>query len=92
MENYFTILGVSKKTSIEEVKKAYRLLASKYHPDKHQDSEFTKTYETKFNQIKEAYDILSDSKAKKEYIKDLASEITMDPKSVATEVWDKIIT
>jgi curved DNA-binding protein CbpA len=91
MKNYFDVLGVSKNASSQEIKKAYKLLASQYHPDKHQDFESTKIFELKFSRIKEAYDVLSNPTTRREYLADLASEITMDPRSVATEVWNNII-
>ncbi|MCI5166885.1 MAG: J domain-containing protein, partial [Candidatus Electrothrix sp. GM3_4] len=53
---YYKILGVKKTTSAAEIKKAYRKLALKYHPDKNPDN---KEAESKFKQISEAYAVLS---------------------------------
>lgn len=67
--NYYEVLGVSKDASPEEIKKAYRKLAIKYHPDKQSgksDAE-KKAAEEKFKQISVAYDVLSDPKKKQEY-------------------------
>jgi DnaJ-class molecular chaperone len=53
--DYYSILGVSKTASTEDIKKAYRKLAMKHHPDKGGD-------EARFKQINEAYSVLSDNK------------------------------
>ena len=61
---YYKILGVAKTASADEIKKAYRKLALKYHPDKNPGS---KEAEAKFKEINEAYAVLSDEKKRKEY-------------------------
>ncbi len=63
-ENYYKVLGVDKKTSDDEIKKAYRKLALKYHPDKNPDD---KTAEEQFKKISEAYAVLGDSEKRKQY-------------------------
>merc|ERR1711915_459553 len=62
-KDYYRILGVSRTATDDEIKKAYRKLALKYHPDKNQAA----GAEEKFKEIGEAYDVLSDSKKKKIY-------------------------
>jgi molecular chaperone DnaJ len=63
-EDYYKILGVSKKANIEEIKKAYRRLAVKYHPDKNPGNIEA---ENKFKEITEAYKTLSDPNKRKVY-------------------------
>src|SRR3989344_1032047 len=62
--DYYEILGLNKNSSTEEIKKAYRKLALKYHPDKNPGD---KTAEEKFKEISEAYEVLSDTQKKKTY-------------------------
>lgn len=68
-KDYYGILGVSKNASQSDIKKAYRKLSVKYHPDKHtDDSEVDKkAAEEKFVAANEAYSILSDEKLRKAY-------------------------
>lgn len=63
-KNYYDILGVSKTASAEELKKAYRKLAMKHHPDKNPND---KAAEEKFKEISHAYDILSDEQKRAAY-------------------------
>ena len=57
-KNYFEILGVGPNATKEEIRKAYRKLASKYHPDKHQGNPLQDLAEEKFKEINEAYHAL----------------------------------
>ena len=59
-KDYYKILGLSKGASDDDIKKAYRKLALKYHPDKNKDP----SAEEKFKEVAEAYEILSDAKKK----------------------------
>lgn len=64
MKNYYEILGVNESFTQEELKKSYRNLSKKYHPDINKDN---KEAEEKFKEVNEAYSILSDSKKREEY-------------------------
>jgi len=59
-KDYYETLGVPRNAGDEDIKKAYRKLAMKYHPDRNQ-GEAAKTAEEKFKEVKEAYEVLSDS-------------------------------
>lgn len=61
MANYYDILGISKDASDEDIKKAFRKLAHKYHPDKGGGDE------KKFKEINEAYQVLSDKEKRRQY-------------------------
>ena len=63
-KDFYQILGVSKSSSPDDIKKSYRKLAMQYHPDKNQGN---KKAEDKFKEISEAYEILSDETKKKNY-------------------------
>lgn len=63
-DNFYKTLGVSEDASESDIKKAYRKLSRKYHPDLNPDD---KQAEKKFKEISEAYDVLSDKKQREEY-------------------------
>ncbi|BAU66733.1 heat shock protein Hsp40 [Stanieria sp. NIES-3757] len=63
-KDYYAILGVSKTASPEEIKKQFRKLALKYHPDRNPGD---KQAEAKFKEISEAYEVLSDSEKRAKY-------------------------
>lgn len=62
--DYYSILGITKDASSEQIKKAYRKLAMKYHPDQ---TKGDKTAEEKFKKISEAYAVLSDKEKRQQY-------------------------
>src|SRR5512136_118149 len=62
--DYYTVLGVNRDASEDEIKKAYRKLAMKHHPDRAPDD---KSAEEKFKEAKEAYEVLSDAKKRAAY-------------------------
>lgn len=63
--DYYEVLGVGKNASDDELKKAYRKLALKWHPDKNQGNQ--EEASRRFKEISEAYDVLSDPEKKKIY-------------------------
>jgi DnaJ-class molecular chaperone len=63
-KDYYEILGVKKTAAEEEIKKAYRTLAKKYHPDRNKGN---KEAENKFKEVSEAYAVLSDKEKREQY-------------------------
>ncbi|MGB4024787.1 MAG: DnaJ domain-containing protein, partial [Acutalibacteraceae bacterium] len=76
--DYYEVLGVSRDASTDEIKKAYRKLAKKYHPDVNPDN---KEAEAKFKEATEAYEVLSDSEKRAQY--DRFGHAAFDPNSAA---------
>ncbi len=68
-QDYYEVLGVSKDASVEEIKKSYRKLAVKYHPDRQmgKSDEEKKEAEEKFKQVAEAYEVLCDEQKRANY-------------------------
>lgn len=81
MKDYYELLGVPPTATADEIKRAYRQLALKYHPDKNQGD---KQSETLFKQLKEAYETLSDSETRKAYDFELSRTTTSDNESKQT--------
>ena len=66
-KDYYSILGVSKDATADDLKRAYRKLAKKYHPDAQHTEEDKKNAEAKFKEINEAYSVLSDDTKRAQY-------------------------
>lgn len=70
MKDYYYFLGISQDASEEDIKKAYRKLSLKYHPDKNENDEF---FADRFREIQEAYETLSDRARRHSYDQNLES-------------------
>lgn len=86
MENPYNILGVSPTATTEEIKKAYRSLAMRHHPDRNTGP----GAESRFNAIKTAYELLSDPQKKAEYNQSLNNRIIIDPENEALSLWKSL--
>jgi len=86
LENLYNILGVSPSASAEEIKKAYRSLAMRHHPDRNMHP----GAESRFNAIKTAYELLSDPKKRAEYNQSLNNRIIIDPDYEAHVLWHSL--
>jgi len=69
-QDHYKVLGVDKKASPDEIKKAYRKLARQFHPDHNPGDDKA---EARFKQISQAHDILSDAEKRKDYDRALAN-------------------
>jgi len=67
MSDYYSVLGIAKNASESEIKKAYRTLATKWHPDKWENDNEKEIADTKFKEISEAYNTLSDGEKRQMY-------------------------
>lgn len=83
MENPYDILGVSPTASTEDIKKAYRALAMRHHPDRNPNA----SAEVRFNAIKKAYELLSDPRQRAEYDYSRNHRIVIDPENEAQNLW-----
>ena len=67
MKNYYQSLGIKREASPNEIKKSYRKLAQKFHPDRNDSDDF---FEERFKDIQEAYEVLNNVSKKESYDKD----------------------
>ena len=83
MENLYTILGVAPNASDDEIKKIYRSLAMRFHPDRNN----APGAEVRFKSITKAYEILSDPAKREEYNQSVNHRIILDAEAEAYELW-----
>ena len=83
MENLYAILGVAPNASDEEIKKVYRSLAMRYHPDRND----APGAEARFKAVTKAYEILSDAAKRDEYNQSVNHRIVLDAEAQASELW-----
>jgi molecular chaperone DnaJ len=86
LENPYNILGVSPTASTEDIKKAYRALAMRHHPDRNPSA----SAEVRFNAIKKAYELLSDPQKRAEYNYSQNNRIVIDPEHEAQSLWSSL--
>jgi molecular chaperone DnaJ len=83
VENLYAILGVAPNASDEEIKKVYRSLAMRYHPDRND----APGAEARFKAVTKAYEILSDRTKRDEYNQSVNHRIVLDAEAEAFELW-----
>ena len=83
MENLYAILGVAPNASDDEIKKVYRSLAMRFHPDRND----APGAEVRFKSITKAYEILSDPARRDEYNQGVNHRIIIDAEAEAYELW-----
>ena len=83
MENLYAVLGVAPNASDDEIKKVYRSLAMRYHPDRN-DAPGAKV---RFQAITKAYEVLSDPARREEYNQSINHRIIIDAHAEAFELW-----
>ncbi|NHZ83110.1 DnaJ domain-containing protein [Massilia sp. CCM 8695] len=83
MDNLYTILGVAPNATDDEIKKVYRSLAMRFHPDRND----APGAEVRFKSITKAYDILSDPAKREEYNQSVNHRIIIDAEEEAFALW-----
>ncbi len=83
MENLYHVLGVAPTATTDEIKKAYRSLAMRHHPDRSTDV----NAQARFNAIKSAYELLADVKKRAAYNQSLNNRIVLDSEREARTLW-----
>ena len=86
MENLYNILGVAPNAPTDEIKKRYRALAMRYHPDRNSDA----GADLRFNAIQQAYEVLAEPKRRAEYDQKFNDRIVLDAEAEAYELWRSV--
>ena len=87
MKDYYFILGVPSNASLADIKKAYRVKAAEYHPDRN----VSEMAPAKFHAVKEAYDVLADEDARAAYDENRRRNLLESPIETATEIWQNYL-
>ncbi|KQQ45303.1 molecular chaperone DnaJ [Duganella sp. Leaf126] len=83
MENHYNTLGIAPNATEDEIKKVYRSLAMRFHPDRNQ----APGAEARFKAITKAYEILSDPVKREEYNQSVNHRIIIDAEAEAYQLW-----
>jgi DnaJ-class molecular chaperone len=83
MKDYYYLLGIASNASLADVKKAFRVKAAEFHPDRNA----SELAPEKFHAVKEAYDTLSDPAARAAYDENRRRNLLDSPLETATEIW-----
>jgi len=83
VQNHYAILGVSPGATPEVIKTSYRRKANQYHPDKNPSLDAA----SRFREIQEAYEVLSDETRRKAYDDNRRRSLIDDPQTVAQDIW-----
>jgi curved DNA-binding protein CbpA len=86
VENLYNVLGVAPNASDEEIKKVYRSLAMRFHPDRNS----APGAEARFKSITKAYEILADPAKRGEYDQSVNHRIILDPQAEAYALWRSV--
>ena len=86
MENYYNTLGIAPNATEDEIKKVYRSLAMRYHPDRNQ----APGADARFKAIAKAYEVLSDPVKREEYNQSLNHRIIIDAEAEAYQLWRSV--
>lgn len=83
MKDYYALLGVAPDASADSIKTAYRRKAAQFHPDRNPAADAA----TKFREVQEAYDLLTDADRRKAYDETRRSSLIDDPLTEARSIW-----
>jgi molecular chaperone DnaJ len=86
MENHYNTLGIAPNATEDEIKKIYRSLAMRFHPDRNQ----APGAEARFKSITKAYEILSDPARREEYNQSVNHRIIIDSEAEAYQLWRSV--
>lgn len=86
MENLYNILGIAPNATPDDIKKRYRAMAMRFHPDRNSDE----GAQARFNAIQKAYEVLSDAQLRADYDQKFNDRIVLDAEAEAYELWRSV--